>query len=245
MFTTQDLFLVLFLVFLEGILSIDNALVLALLARDLPKEQQKKALTYGLAGAVVFRLISLSLVTYLISMRWVKFVGGGYLVLLALKHFIKGEEAPDVDGKKKQTNFWKVVFVIELTDIAFAVDSILAAVALTNKFWVVFTGGVLGIIMMRFAATMFLGLLRKFPAFETTAYLLVFVIGVKVIIEGLHLPGIDFHSVTSPSFWTFWGIMFLCLLYGFKPKKRDAETISVENAVKVEQKVTRELSKEE
>ena len=67
MITMNDLGTIGFLVFLEGILSIDNALVLAMLARGLPAEQQRKALTYGLIGAVAFRLLSLSVVTHLMA----------------------------------------------------------------------------------------------------------------------------------------------------------------------------------
>jgi YkoY family integral membrane protein len=218
--TTHDLFLIGFLVFLEGILSIDNALVLAMMARHLPPAQQKKALTYGLIGAVVFRLLSLLIVTQLIRWRWVKFVGGGYLIFVAVRHFwehrtIKDEAKVD---KPRGMSFWRTVVMIELMDIAFAVDSILAAVALTNKFWIVFAGGFMGVVMMRFAARGFLVLLKKFPGFETTAYLLVFVIGLKVIVEALHLPGVDFHSASSPSFWVFWGTMLACIVYGFRRK---------------------------
>jgi len=219
MIETQDLFLIGFLIFLEGILSIDNALVLAVLARGLPKEQQRRALTYGLAGAVVFRLIALGLVTHLIRWNWVKFVGGGYLLFIALKHFIWGGGDDDETKTLRKVSFWRVVAVIELTDIAFALDSILAAVALSSKFWVVFTGGVLGVIMMRFAASIFIRVLERFPNFENTAYMLVMVIGVKVILEGLRLPGVDFHSPSHPSFWLFWLLMIGCVIYGFKPKR--------------------------
>lgn len=218
-FTSQDFFVIGFLVFLEGVLSIDNALVLAMLARDLPREQQKRALTYGLIGAVVFRLIALTFVTYLMNWNWVKFVGGGYLIFIACRHFLKrgpGEE----EGPPKTygaANFWKVVLVIELTDIAFAVDSILAAIALSSKFWVVFTGGIIGVALMRFAATKFIVLLERFPRFENTAYLLVLTIGIKVVIEGFHPPSVDFHSPSNPYFWGFWAIMGACIVYGLLP----------------------------
>jgi YkoY family integral membrane protein len=197
--------------------------VLALLARPLPEKLQRKALTYGLFGAVVFRLVALLLVTHLMAWNWVKFVGGAYLIFIAVKHLIFGEKEAEA-GKPRTagSGFWKVVLIIELTDIAFAVDSILAAVALSKKFWVVFTGGILGVVMMRFAATIFLKLLKKFPAFETTAYLLVFVIGTKVFLEALRIPSIDFHDSASPAFWIFWGIMAACFLYGFK-RPRDRE----------------------
>lgn len=217
MITSQDLLIIGFLVFLEGILSIDNALVLAMMARHLPPEQQKKALTYGLVGAVFFRLAALTVVTHLIRWRWVKFVGGAYLIYIALKHFLSSgkHDASDAASGKQRQGFWKTVLMIELMDIAFAVDSILAAVALTPKFWLIFTGGFLGVILMRFAAQVFLKLLHRFPGFETTAYLLVLVIGVKVILEGLDLPGLDFHSASSPAFWVFWGMMIACVVRGF------------------------------
>ena len=220
MITSADLVTILFLIFLEGILSLDNALVLAVLARDLPEKEQKKALTYGLVGAVVFRLIALAMVTQLLAWNWVKFVGGGYLLFLAARHFlVDTQDTAKAEKQKKKRNFWTVVALIELTDIAFALDSILAAVSLSNKFWVVFTGGILGVVMMRFAASMFIVLLNKFPNFENTAYLLVFIIGIKVILEGLRLPGVDFHHASAPSFWIFWGLMFACVLYGFMPKR--------------------------
>ncbi|MCM2323536.1 MAG: hypothetical protein NDJ90_09775, partial [Oligoflexia bacterium] len=159
--TSQDIFLIGFLAFLEGILSIDNALVLALMAKHLPKDQQRKALTYGLAGAVIFRLLSLLIITQLMRWTWVKFVGGGYLIFIAVKHLAFGEKAGETT-KKSAPGFWKTVLLIELMDIAFAVDSILAAVALTQKFWIVFAGGFMGVIMMRFAASVFLKLLERF-----------------------------------------------------------------------------------
>lgn len=219
MVTSHDLFLILFLIFLEGILSIDNALVLALLARGLPEKQQRKALTYGLIGAVVFRLLSLTVITQLIKWRWVKILGGLYLIFVAAKYFVQKRKNPEAPPPSS-TNFWKVVAVIELTDIAFAVDSILAAVALTPKFWIIFTGGMLGVVLMRFAASVFISVLRRFPAFETTAYLLVLTIGTKLLLESTRLEIFNFHDTSSPAFVLFWGTMFIFILLGFRPKKK-------------------------
>jgi YkoY family integral membrane protein len=238
-FTLQDISTILFLIFLEGILSIDNAVVLAMLARGLPPQLQKKALTYGLVGAVIFRLIALSLVTQLMKWVWIKFIGGAYLIVLAVKHLVFGEKGTENENRKSSSNrFWKVVFLVELTDIAFAVDSILAAVAVSNKFWIVFTGGVLGIILMRFAAQVFLALLKKFPAFEDSAYILVLVIGSKLFIEGFKLDSIDFHSSENPAFWIFWSAMAVAFLTGFRTRKRDGEVRAMEKAVTEEAKVT-------
>ena len=104
--------------------------------------------------------------------------------------------------RRRTPSFWGTVAVIELTDVAFAVDSILAAMALAGsrqeKLWVVIAGGILGVVLMRFAAAVFVKLLDRFPRFEESAYLLVIVIGLKLVADwGLNsdwskaLPGFE------------------------------------------------------
>lgn len=223
--SADDLVAIGFLVFLEGILSIDNALVLALIVSTLPKEQQKKALLYGILGAVFFRLMAIGMASYLMKWTWVKFVGGGYLVYLAAHYWWtsrKEKKAEDEGPQATERNFWMTVLIVELTDIAFAIDSILTAVALTTKLWVVMTGGVIGLLMMRFAASIFIKLLDRFPRFEPTAYLLVWIIGTKLIVDGFHFPQVNFHDSKNPAFWVFWLSMGLCLLFGFTKGAKQA-----------------------
>jgi YkoY family integral membrane protein len=272
-FATQDLAVIALLIVLEGVLSIDNALVLGLLAKRLPKHQRQRALTYGLVGAFFFRFVAIGTATFLLRWRVVKLLGGGYLLYIALKHLIFERqeqheefltESPshepllvDKSGKeltgeaaeeeieirsslpvqRKTTGFWSTVFVIEMTDIAFAIDSILAAIALVGsapaghvgphpKLWVVLLGGFLGVILMRFAAVMFIKLLEKFPRFEVAAYLLVCLIGLKLLVDwwfntAEHPHVVDFHSPASPAFWVFWVLMVACFCVGFiKPKQQ-------------------------
>jgi YkoY family integral membrane protein len=232
-FEVNDLFVIGLLVVLEGVLSIDNALVLGLLAKRLPHRSQAKALSYGLIGAFVFRLIAVAFASYLLHWDFVKIIGGGYLIYIALKHLLskKPHDAHlPLDAKGESAKFWSTVWMIELTDIAFAIDSILAAIALVGrapegatihpKLWVVLTGGMLGVALMRVAATIFIKLLEKFPRFEMAAYLLVFVIGMKLLLDwvfhhwGIHL---DFQHPDNPAFWVFWVVMAACLGLGFVP----------------------------
>jgi YkoY family integral membrane protein len=234
----QDLAVVGLLVVLEGMLSIDNALVLGLLAKRLPKHEQAKALWYGLAGAFVFRFFAVLAASLLLRWTFAKFLGGAYLVYIAVRHLFfeskegnekekikldehgnpilvdEATEAPlgpaheeaELRGrvpvymtpeKRKAlglASFWPTVLVIELTDIAFAVDSILAAIAMVGspppgtpkdalhpKLWVIVLGGIIGLMLMRVAAKMFIQLLERFPRFEVSAYLLVIVIGLKLL----------------------------------------------------------------
>jgi YkoY family integral membrane protein len=243
-FTPRDLAVIGLLVLLEGVLSIDNALVLGLLAGKLPRRLQGKALTYGLVGAFAFRLIAIATAQYLLHWDWVKLLGGGYLVYVAIKHFFLGEkkepheEANPQEPVEQNAPFWPTVVAIELTDIAFAVDSILAAIALVGpppvgahpsalhpKLWVVVTGGMLGVLLMRIAAVLFIRLLERFPRFETSAYLLVLVIGLKLLLDFVFNSSegpdvLNFHSTHSAAFWAFWLLMIACFALGFLPRRQ-------------------------
>jgi len=93
------------------------------------------------------------------------------------------------------------------------------------KLWVVIVGGMLGVILMRVAAAMFIRLLERFPRFETSAYLLVCVIGLKLVVDwGFNAPDhphrVDFHDPASAAFWVFWLTMMACIGYGFSPQKK-------------------------
>ncbi|HEX3450400.1 MAG TPA: hypothetical protein VHS97_19250, partial [Isosphaeraceae bacterium] len=213
------------LVLLEGLLSADNALVLAVMVRHLPKNQQRRVLFYGIWGAVLFRVLALSLSSILLSLWYCKVIGGGYLLYLALAHFLWHRDSGPSDGQaavptsrpnRWLRGFWGTVTSITLADIAFSIDSILAAVSLADgfpdhfgnrgKLFIVFTGGVLGIITMRFVVRYFLILLERFPGLEEGAYYLVAWIGLKLMISGFYSGKfIKFHIPE----WLFWLVMVL------------------------------------
>lgn len=183
------------LVLLEGLLSADNALVLAILVLGLPRDQQRKALRYGILGAFFFRIIAILFATQMIAFAWVKLVGGGYLLWLSYSHFFRNEE-----GHQRGTIrparawlglsvFWTTVIKVELTDIVFAVDSILVAVAMSPKLWVVITGGVLGIVAMRLVIGQLLTLVQRYPALVDGAFVIIAWVAVKLFLEYAHQVG--------------------------------------------------------
>ena len=186
-FQPHDLLIVLVLIVLEGLLSCDNAVVLALLVKDLPPEQRGKALRYGIIGAYVFRITALFLAVWIMTIWWIKVAGGIYLCWLAIdffrKHGSKKEEVRQVKLIWGLGAFWSTVVWVELTDIVFSVDSIAAAVALSKHLWVLILGGLLGILAMRFAAQGFVKLLERFPRLEVCAFAAVGVIGLKLLLE--------------------------------------------------------------
>jgi YkoY family integral membrane protein len=180
------------LVLLEGLLSADNALVLAILVMGLPREQQNRALRYGLFAAFAFRFVCVALATFLFRAAWIKLAGGGYLLYLAGAHFAgapaDGSDRPVPEAKPAWglSAFWTTVVRVELINIAFSVDSILVAVAMSPKLWVVMTGGIVGIIAMRVVAGELIALLRKYPSIVDGAFAIIAWVGIKLLLEYAH-----------------------------------------------------------
>jgi YkoY family integral membrane protein len=203
------------LVFLEGLLSADNALVLAVMVRHLPREQQRRALRYGIWGAFIFRLIAVLLSAVLLKFWLFKVFGGAYLLYLAVSHFFLHDEATHANRKPRfGSGFWGTVVSVELADIAFSIDSIVAAVAMADslparigynwKLGIVYLGGILGIIAMRYVAGYFIILLERFHGLTAGAYLLVAWIGLKLVMSGLH----NAHYLpVEMNEYIFWGGM--------------------------------------
>ncbi|WP_053362279.1 TerC family protein [Bacillus sp. FJAT-27251] len=225
----------LLLIALEGLLAADNALVLAIMVKHLPEEERKKALFYGLAGAFVFRFASLFAISFLVDVWQVQAIGALYLLFIAINHIVrklyfkKSEDGKEAAVEKKKSGFWGTVLKVELADIAFAVDSILAAVALamtlpnTNlpqiggmdggKFLVIFAGGLIGLIIMRFAANLFVKLLHSRPGLEIAAFAIVGWVGVKLAVLTLGHPDIGMLSYEF-AHSTEWKLFFYTVLIG-------------------------------
>ncbi|QDQ01496.1 TerC family protein [Lysinibacillus fusiformis] len=230
------------LVVLEGLLAADNAVVMAVMVKHLPHEQQKKALFYGLFGALIFRFSALFVITVLVNYWQIQAIGAAYLLFMSAKniydlkkHKDEPEEEHEGQPKKKGSGFWMTVIKVEVADIAFAIDSMLAAVAIAvtlphlgdfdiggingGQFTVMLLGGFIGVIMMRFAAQWFVKVLNDYPSLETAAFLIVGWVGVKLVVLTLAhknvgvLPA-DFPHSTA---WelTFWIVLIAIALGGY------------------------------
>lgn len=235
---------------MEGLLSADNALVLSMMASKVKDpEKQKKVLYYGMVGAVAFRAIFILLGTLLLKLWILKVVGALYLLHMAIGHFRNNEDADENGIIDKYENtlfhkilrkmgirmnqFWTVVVSIEFMDLAFSVDSITASLALSDKFWVLALGGALGILMMRSVAQLFTTLIEKVPEMEHTAFVLIAIIGIKMLLGTIHsivnfvtgLTGSAFimHEIEVPEL-LFFGILIVTfgstfIVHAIKKKK--------------------------
>lgn len=200
----HSFFLIFSIILLEIILSVDNAAVLALMVKDLPKEQQNKALHYGIVGAYVFRGLALVFASFLVKFWIIKVLGGVYLLYLTYQFFkdkTNGEAETDVVDKD-ESKFYKflrtfmsplvsTIIMVEIMDIAFSVDNIFAVVAYTSNTLLIVFGVCVGILAMRYVANQFVKLIEKFPFLETCAYIVIGILGLKLVLSLLvhYIPG--------------------------------------------------------
>ena len=245
------------LIVLEGLLAADNAVVLAVMVKHLEPKQRKKALFYGLLGAFVFRMISILLLVWLVQWWWMQALGALYLFYVSISHLVKiykgknQARGTDVDAElekqeqKKGSGFWFTVLKVEIADIAFAIDSILAAAAIAlalpavggdffgvnaGQYTVMLIGGLIGVIIMRFFATWFVEVLNKRPRLEVAAFIIVGWVGVKLAVLTLAHDQINVipHEFPHSTAWKliFWSIMVIVILIGwFGSKNKTAEEV--------------------
>lgn len=214
-FSYSDIPKIFFLSFLEMILSADNAVVLGLIVAKLQENLRKKALYIGSISAFFIRALTLLLISFLIQYRWIQALGACYLIYLSIRYFYKRKQsrAPSLE----RMGFWKVVILVELFDIAFAIDSILAGVAFIStgdghvdysKIWIVYVGGMIGLLGIRYAAHLFSHLMERFPRLESQAHFMIGWIAIRLIYELFPHP-----TFFEPIFWIILaGLFFLGLV---------------------------------
>lgn len=228
----KDWMMILTLILMECLLSVDNAVVLAAQTQVLPTEKEKKeSLIYGLWGAYLFRFIVIGIGTYLINFWEIKLLGGIYLLYLVYRYFYdlhhpeKNKQATSQPKKHKKSTkkhhlslFWRTVISIESMDIVFSIDSVLAALAMSNNPVVVLIGGMIGILCMRGVAQIIIKLMKIIPELQTMAYILIAIIAGKLLISlppfNYKVPDIIFAIIV------FGTVGFTILFHYLRPKNR-------------------------
>ena len=231
--------IILQLIFLEGILSIDNAAVIGALVAPLPDDkhvewprslqrfgewlhpvlgnQRLAALRVGLLGAYLGRGLMLFFTSFIIHNSWIKLLGAAYLIHLAFDNLEDrssgGSEEDDQIKPIKVQTFWATVLTVETMDLIFSIDNVVAAVSLSNKLWVVMLGVAIGILTMRFAAGVFSYAVQREPILQQAAYILVFNIGVELTIQQvwqIEIPDMLRFAISV-------GTILLALAYAHSP----------------------------
>ena len=205
------------IVSLELILSADNAVALASITKKLNNiELQKKALNIGILIALLLRILVILTAQYFLNFWPVKLLGGLYLISLSISKFISfnnnhSNDRHDLNIRSSSASLIKVIFLLAITDLAFSIDSITAAVAISDQFLLVITGAIIGVIALRFTSGLFIKWLEIYVNLEKAGYIAVALIGIKLIMQ------VIIYKVLIPEY-LFFLIMLFIFSWGFSNK---------------------------
>ncbi|MBS3028328.1 MAG: TerC family protein [Dolichospermum sp. DET50] len=207
-FSVEASIVLLILVFLEAVLSADNAIALAAIAQGLEdKKLEGQALNIGLVFAYVLRITLLLTATWVQKFWQFELLGAGYLLWLVFQHFSSQEDEDNHHHGPRFKSLWQAIPVLAFTDLAFSLDSVTTAIAVSQETWLVITGTTIGIVTLRFMAGLFIRWLDEYENLEDAGYVTVAFVGLrlllKVINDGLVPP--QWLMVTAIGAILAWG----------------------------------------
>lgn len=222
-FSLYDLPKVFVLAFLEIILSIDNAVVLSLIVAKLPQKLKTKALWIGSLSAFFIRALTLIGFAFIIKYSWIQILGAVYLFYLSIGYFFNKSQKRSLS--RPVLEFWKAIILVEFFDLIFAFDSIFAGFAfiathdptsIQSKIWIVYFGGMIGLLTVRYGAHILSKWIEKTPQLETSAHLMIGWISLKLAFEVFYT-----NTTTETIFWIGLFTIFICGLF-IRIKKHDS-----------------------
>jgi len=207
---------ILSLIVIEGLLSVDNALAIAAMARHLDEKQRQVAMNIGYIGAYGFRVVALLVASWIIENHWIMLLGALYLVWLMCAHFVgqKGQEEDEGEAVNvHHRTFGATIVMISLMDLSLSVDNVVAAIALSPKdLWPVYVGVTIGIVALRLIANVAVKMIEKYPVLEHTAFILVGYVGLLLLAELQFEHWFHQYSPTELKIGKFAGILVLTAL---------------------------------
>jgi YkoY family integral membrane protein len=214
----------LILVALEAVLSADNAIALAAIAQGLEDSQlQRRALNFGLVAAYVLRISLILTATWVVQFWQFELLGAAYLLWLVFEHFRSEEDEEHHHRGPRFTSLWQTIPLIAVTDLAFSLDSVTTAIAISDKTWLVITGGTIGVITLRFMAGLFIRWLKEYLHLEDAGYITVGFVGLRLLVRAL-------KPELVPPEWLMIAAIALVFIWGFS--KRTENELLVERETK-------------
>lgn len=205
--------LLLVLIALEAVLSADNAIALASISQGLVDEKLRpKALNIGLMFAYILRMSLIVAATWVVRYWQFQVLGAAYLLWLVFKYFTAGKDEDGEPQRPQYTSLWQVIPIIAITDLAFSLDSVATAIAVSTDTWLVISGATIGIILLRFMADLFIRWLQEYTHLEDAGYIAVALVGIKLLVRAMY-PELEIpESVTV-------GLVAIIFTWGFSERK--------------------------
>jgi YkoY family integral membrane protein len=215
--TLESALVLIILIALEAVLSADNAIALASIARGLESPQlQRNALNVGLVVAYILRVALILTATWVIRFWQFEVLGAIYLLWLVWQYFTSDENDEDTHHGPRFANLWQAVPTIAVTDLAFSLDSVTTAIAVSDDIWLVILGGTIGVITLRFLAGLFIRWLQEFTHLEDAGYITVGIVGVRLLVKA-------YDDALVPPEWMMFIAIALIFVWGFSKRNPTAE----------------------
>lgn len=219
----EALLVLLVLVALEAVLSADNAIALAAIARGLEDPRlQRQALNFGLAVAYVLRMTLILTATWVVQFWQFELLGAAYLLWLVFQHFTSEEDEEHQHHGPRFTSLLQAIPIIAVTDLAFSLDSVTTAIAISDQTWLVLTGGTIGVITLRFMAGLFIRWLTIYVHLEDAGYITVGFVGLRLLVRAL-------KPELVPPEWLMIAAIALVFIWGFSKRTKEESPIEIEN----------------
>jgi YkoY family integral membrane protein len=211
------------LIALEAVLSADNAIALAAIAQGLEDEkQQRRALNFGLLIAFVLRVALILTAGWVLQFWQFEVLGAAYLLWLVYKHFTSATDDEEHHHGPRFASLWQAIPVIAFTDLAFSLDSVTTAIALSQEIFVILLGGTIGIITLRFMAGLFIRWLEEFERLEDAGFITVAFVGIRLLTRVM-------NPELVPPDWVMVAFIAVVFVWGFS-KRVEVEAESTGNA---------------
>ena len=204
----ETYFILIVLIALEAVLSADNAIALAAIAQSIKEPKlQRQALNIGLIGAYILRMLLILTATWVVKYWQFELLGATYLLWLVFNYFTDSEDETEEENKLGFSSLWQVIPTIAITDLAFSLDSVTTAIAVTEETWLIIAGGTIGIITLRFLAGLFIRWLQEYTYLEDAGFITVGFVGVRLLLKAampdLILP--EWMTITFVLVFFAWG----------------------------------------
>jgi YkoY family integral membrane protein len=231
-FDINTAFLIVILAGLEAVLSADNAIALAALVQGIEDEKlQRQALNLGMVAAFAMRMALIFTATWVVNYWQFELLGAGYLLWLSFQYFSSDQEEGQHHGPRF-TTIWQAIPLIAVTDLAFSLDSVTTAIALVNDRWLVILGGVIGIIMLRLMAELFIRWLKEFVHLQDAGYVTVALVGARLLLKVIN------DQIVPPE-WLMITVIAGLFVWGFS--KRIDDSVEDVEAPVIEPEIVNEV----
>jgi YkoY family integral membrane protein len=215
----------LILVALEAVLSADNAIALAAIAQGLEDSKlQNRALNFGLVAAYILRITLILTATWVVQYWQFELLGAAYLLWLVFQHFSAEEDEENQHHGPRFTSLWQAIPLIAVTDLAFSLDSVTTAIAISDKTWLVITGGTIGVVTLRFMAGLFIRWLKEYANLEDAGYITVGFVGLRLLVRAI-------KPELVPPEWLMIAAIALVFIWGFSKRIEPEALVEAETSV--------------